>query len=314
MSDFSEEKSSLNLVDDNITTTAIEPLEQRKIQFYDDEVLAVLIPSENGPQVYVPLRPISDYLGLAWSGQYERLKRDPVLSTEITNVRVTRTKYERGNPNLISLPLDYLPGWLFGINADRVRPELRDKIIRYQRECFRVLWKAFQNEAQSIVDLAGSNSTPTVKTDTTELERIRDMGLAIARMSQEQIDLANKVDSHEERLNKAARVVGNLDRRVTSIENKLSETPLLISEAQASQVSERVKALAEYIMKLDPAKKAPYGAIFSELYRRFGVSDYHHIQSSQFEQVMNFLNDWRENAGAERLADQLAMFDDNNSN
>jgi antirepressor protein len=44
-------------------------------------------------------------------------------------------------------PLEYLPGWLFGIDANRVKPELRDGIIRYQRECFRILWQAFQSRA-----------------------------------------------------------------------------------------------------------------------------------------------------------------------
>src|SRR5258708_36148560 len=47
----------------------------------------------------------------------------------------------------LSLPLEYLPGWLFGINASRVKPELKDKVIQYQLECFRIFWQAFQNRA-----------------------------------------------------------------------------------------------------------------------------------------------------------------------
>lgn len=37
------------------------------------------------------------------------------------------------------LPLDMLNGWLFGIDANRVKPEIKDKVIAYQRECFKVL-------------------------------------------------------------------------------------------------------------------------------------------------------------------------------
>src|SRR5690606_34883605 len=103
---------------------ALEPLEQRQVLFYDDEVTAVLVEAGNRREVFVPLRPLVDNLGLAWSGQYERLRRDPGLSAEIRSVRVTRTEAARsqeGGPvevsrEMVCLPLDYLNGWLFGIN------------------------------------------------------------------------------------------------------------------------------------------------------------------------------------------------------
>lgn len=42
------------------------------------------------------------------------------------------------------LPLKFLLGWLFGVSANRVKSEMREKIIRYQRESYDVLWEAFQ--------------------------------------------------------------------------------------------------------------------------------------------------------------------------
>lgn len=44
------------------------------------------------------------------------------------------------------LPLDYLNGWLFGVNANRVKEGIRDNLIRYQRECYRVLADAFYHQ------------------------------------------------------------------------------------------------------------------------------------------------------------------------
>ncbi|MCZ7666673.1 MAG: phage antirepressor N-terminal domain-containing protein [Chloroflexi bacterium] len=44
---------------------------------------------------------------------------------------------------MLCLPLKYIPGWLFGINANRIKEELRDRVVRYQRECFDVLSEAF---------------------------------------------------------------------------------------------------------------------------------------------------------------------------
>ena len=63
---------------------------------------------------------------------------------------------------MFSLPLEYLPGYLFGINASRVKPELKEKVIRYQRECFRILWQAFQSRA------ATPNVIPQLVADQTE--------------------------------------------------------------------------------------------------------------------------------------------------
>jgi hypothetical protein len=41
---------------------------------------------------------------------------------------------------MVCLPLDYLNGWLFKINANRYKgDDRREVIIRYQRECYRVL-------------------------------------------------------------------------------------------------------------------------------------------------------------------------------
>jgi hypothetical protein len=143
----------------------LEPIDERHIDFYGDDVTAVLVPAEAVPQIYVPVRALCDYLGLSWSGQRERILRDPVLSEAVRSVRVTRT--ERGERDVLALPLDMLPGWLFGISAARVREELRDKIIRYQRECFRVLWEAFKHD---IVPSAAQSPLPATSTALTNAE------------------------------------------------------------------------------------------------------------------------------------------------
>jgi hypothetical protein len=44
---------------------------------------------------------------------------------------------------MVCLPLDYVSGFLFGLNATRVKPELRERVILYQRECYKVLAEAF---------------------------------------------------------------------------------------------------------------------------------------------------------------------------
>ncbi len=128
---------------------ALEPIREETIDFYGDEIpTALVIIDEEGRQVvYVPVRPLVEYMGLSWSGQRERINRDTVLSEMIQGVRVTRTPEEGGSQIMLCLPLDYINGFLFGINASRVKAELRNRLITYQRECYQVLAAAFLDPA-----------------------------------------------------------------------------------------------------------------------------------------------------------------------
>ncbi|MCB8980639.1 MAG: hypothetical protein H6657_24785 [Ardenticatenaceae bacterium] len=131
---------------------SLEPVREVTVDFYGDEIpTALVVIDEDGRQVvYVPVRPLVEYLGLSWSGQWERIKRDAVLSEIVQGVRVTRTPEEGGTQVMLCLPLDYINGFLFGINANRVKPELRDRLITYQRECYQVLSAAFLDPAAAV--------------------------------------------------------------------------------------------------------------------------------------------------------------------
>ena len=105
----------------------------------------LLVIEDNLGDRFVVVRPIVDALGLSWSGQHERLNRHPVLSS---TVRVTRTVAEDGKDReMVALPLEQFHGWLFTIDASRVKPEAKDKLLAYQRECFDVLHSYFTEGA-----------------------------------------------------------------------------------------------------------------------------------------------------------------------
>lgn len=255
---------------------ALIPTEQRAIDFYGDELIAVSLEG----QPYIPIAPICDFLGVSWSGQSERIRRDAVLSEAALSIRVTRKESRRGGREMVCLPLEYLNGWLFGINASRVREELRERLIRYQRDCYRVLSQAFQ--------------APAVSSSSSSLAQIRDMALAIANMAEQQMLLESRVTVTEQRIERAAQVVGDMSRRLSSLESRLSPGSQ-ITEEQAAEISQRVKALAGLLQERAPGKNY-YQSIFGELYRRYGVSSYKLIRESQYPQVLAFLDSWR--AGA----------------
>ena len=55
-----------------------------------------------------------------------------------------------GKRDMLCLPLEFLNGWLFGVSASRVNFEIREQLIRYQKECYRVLSTAFVNSPWAV--------------------------------------------------------------------------------------------------------------------------------------------------------------------
>jgi hypothetical protein len=164
---------------------ALTPIEQKTIVFNDDQLTAVLVDVDGRQVVYVPLRSICDYLGVDWSGQRQRILRDAVLSNVVSGVVVTTTPLDNryANPQeMLCIPLDHLNGFLFGINANRVKVEIRERLIRYQKECYRVLADTFLETRVADGDWMTTSSETRAA-----LERIREMGLAIARQAEEQM-------------------------------------------------------------------------------------------------------------------------------
>ncbi len=258
---------------------ALTPIEQRTVVFYDDELTAVVVDVDGSRVIYVPVRPVCDFLGVDWRSQYRRIQRDPVLSKHFTGVVITTTPDPvtgGGGPQATNcLPLDYLTGFLFGINANRVKKEIRDRLIRYQEECYRVLADAFLTQSPETA----------VSTTQANLIQIREMGRAITRMADEQLQM-------DRRLNKAAIIVGQHNKRITAIERQLSPRNA-ITTAQAADISEKVKAVAMALTEANPDKNY-FQAIFAELHRRYRVSSYKDIRQDQYQPVLDFLDEWME--------------------
>lgn len=103
------------------------------VSFHGDTL--ALIDHDGEP--FVAMKPVVENMGLTWHGQHAKLteKFGPVIL-------VTRTTGGDGKQyEMTCLPLRKLPAWLYSIVPSRVKPELREKIVRYQDECDDVLWK-----------------------------------------------------------------------------------------------------------------------------------------------------------------------------
>ncbi|MDE4013518.1 phage antirepressor N-terminal domain-containing protein [Glaesserella parasuis] len=97
---------------------------------------ALITFEQNGTR-YTAMKPICENIGLAWEPQLLRIKRDDILSsTMIITIIVAE---DDKNREMVCLPIEYLNGWLFGIDVKRCKPEIRETLIKYKKECYQAL-------------------------------------------------------------------------------------------------------------------------------------------------------------------------------
>ena len=112
---------------------------------------------------YTPMKPIVEGMGLTWHGQFQKLQRnsDRWGCIPITGIQIPGDTQGR---ETLCMPLRKLPGWLMTIQPTRVKPEIREKILRYQNECDDVLWEYWTKgraENPRVIQ-QDSSATPTL--------------------------------------------------------------------------------------------------------------------------------------------------------
>ena len=260
-------------------------LHQRIVPFHGDEVVAVQHPDST---VYVLFAHLCENLGLTRSSQVRRVQNHAVLRKGLILLPIAT---ESGTQDIQCLRLDLLPLWLSGVHINRVKPELQPKLEHYQHEAATVLWQAFR--PQIIVDTPAT--VPAESQTIGQLQHIVEMGYAIARMAEQQIALERQQQTLAGRLDTAAMVIRDVQIRLNLLEDTLHPAAYL-TDAQATEVSNQVKALAELLTGAQGPKNH-YQGIFAELYRRFGVSSYKLMRQEQYPSVLQFLADWRASVG-----------------
>ncbi len=144
-------------------------LQTALIDFQSSKLLTAY--DENTGKTYVALKPIVEGMGLDWRSQRKRLQEDSRWGV-ITLPFITKG----GTQEMFSLDTDHLPAFLYSINPNRVRKDLRDRIIAFQRETFAVIndyWrkKARQNAATPAKIGELEQRIYMLKRENTELKR-----------------------------------------------------------------------------------------------------------------------------------------------
>lgn len=104
------------------------------VPFHGAELYVV---NHNG-EPYTPMKPIVEGMGMDWASQFTKIKQR--FKTSIVKITMELPGDEQCR-EIICLALRKLAGWLQTISPNKVRPEIRDKVIQYQEECDDVLYE-----------------------------------------------------------------------------------------------------------------------------------------------------------------------------
>lgn len=292
-----DDSASESAPDAEVSNQALVPMQQRQVEFYGDQIIGVLIQrGEDPPEWYVPLRPIAEFLGLDWSSQRKRTLDDPVLAETLISVVINTTqKTGRGHGSrpMVCLPLEYLPGWLFGLNASKVRAGLADKIMYYRRECFHVLWQAFKADilppTPPAGDLSGAALAYEIATAVQHLARQEmELEARLGEVAGKQEIIADYVRKFIQDYRQRAKTT---DARLISLELQLS-SGAKISEAQASEIMLTVRLVGQALAA--KGAKADYATVHNEMYKLYGISSYKNLPAAHYDSVMAWLAGWYE--------------------
>lgn len=103
------------------------------ISFYGTDLITLKIDDV----VYTAVLPIINALGLSQGTQSAKLQRN---KEKFSCTHMKTTGADGKTYEMLCMPLKKLNGWLFSINPEKVRPDLKDRVIQYQEECFEALY------------------------------------------------------------------------------------------------------------------------------------------------------------------------------
>ncbi|EDS7006388.1 phage antirepressor Ant [Salmonella enterica subsp. diarizonae] len=98
---------------------------------------AVLYVVNHNGEPYTPMKPIVEGMGMDWASQFTKMKQR--FKTSIVKITMQLPGDEQRR-EILCLALRKLAGWLQTISPNKVKPEIRDKVIKYQEECDDVLY------------------------------------------------------------------------------------------------------------------------------------------------------------------------------
>ena len=255
-----------------MTDKELQPIDQRQVDFYGDELTAVRLADGS---IYVSIRHMCDALGVDAQAQTRRINRHTILNDGFMVAKMATIK---GDRPANWLRADLVPLWLSGVSTKSVDDDARPKLERFQREAAKVLWEAFQ-DGRLTADPAFDD---LLLSDHPTAQAYR-MARAVMTMARQQLLIESRISDH--------------DQRLEAIEAQLGDSKRKITPAQATNISQAVKAVAMALSKASGRNE--YGGVYGELYRRYEVPGYRELPAGKYDDALTWLNEWLQSVTGE---------------
>ncbi len=244
----------------------LEAVEQAIVTFYEQPLVVVRLP--NG-EPGVVLRSFCENLKLDLTGQLNRIRRKKALEKGLQYVRIESA----GGPQVTAvLTLRVLPGWLFGIDAGRVKVEMRTEIERYQDECMDVLYQwASKPRMEKTADLVSSE--PVSKPATPKQGASPQEWLAYHQQMTEFLDWQIAVEAWR----------GSVEVRLGTIEALIPDILERLPDKTITLAHQNM--VKYYVSQLNKATNKAPATIYSTLYTAFRVPRYQELPESEWNKV-----------------------------
>jgi hypothetical protein len=249
-------------------------------EFYGETYVASLASDR---QFYIRLDDVCTGLGIDPASQRRRIQSDEAIADKLVNIPV-ETPYQdtTRTREVACLNLRALPYWLGTVDANRVKTEIRAKIILFKRDFAETAWFVYRSEIlpAEIISEVDSYATPHER--------------ELAELMTDFRTLKNKVDllsgKVEEELARLGLTLGDLGGRFAAVEAKVIAEAAINSQ-QAHLVQKCIQEVGEAMFqsgKVKPRSLA-HARAQQEFKDQFHVHIYTALPERRLQEALDFL-------------------------
>ncbi len=202
------------------------------VKFHNDDIEII--------DTFVSVKKLCQNIGITGiSDQYKKIKEDESFESKSLDIEINGVIQE-----VVVIPASKINGWLFSISVNKVKPQVKQKLIEYKKECFNALDAHFNKKKDT--------NTVSKKQVDEILKASNKLFDEFEKLKQENKNLKNQLILKEQEDKNPFRGYYTSDWVFRVRENEYAYTRkdfmLLLNECERTLVIERQNNLIKYHM------------------------------------------------------------------
>jgi hypothetical protein len=255
------------------SASAQQAVEQLPITLFDSVVLAA---RTSDGTIWLVLRDLCAALGLALEGQRRRIRTHDLL-------HLAQLRLREGNQlrTLDVLPLDDVPVWLMGVQAQRVNEGIRERLVYVRAYLVTAVRAAF-------AQLTGLPETSRQVEDLRELDRIERALRSLEELGARQSTLEASQDRARIAFRDLTALIREIQSRVQALEG---QTKQHLSVTQRGALYQLVQTWGSAQAARQPDRRSGEAirACWRQFNQRFGISTYTDLPAARYDEALQFI-------------------------